>query len=486
MLSLDKPLPRGPFLAAGLALMAAKVAIDFAISGAFSRPFSLVFYISPVDNPFFSPHAESVATGTGGGWAFPRSSPGAYWLTMVGVALPFILAGVGLIVRRLRDAGLPGLLAGLFFLPFVKFLFFAWVAAAPSKSRAPRTLHEDMGPFRSATVDLGPPPERTVGEKGQRRVAILVGALAGTGTAMAAMGVSIGLLKDYGAPLMMATPAVAGFVATSVYGRLCRPTFWGVVLVTLLTFALGMTLLALAAIEGFGCIAMAFPLFLGEAFVGSALAGALATSRPGPPTASVISTMAILPLTFAANRVSPLPPERADPIESEIVVHAPPDVVWKRVVSFPPLAPPTEALFRIGVAAPLSASIDGEGVGAVRRCEFTTGTFVEPIEVWTPGRELSFSVAKEPDPMREWTLYPGPRPLHLNGYLESTRGQFVLEPLRDGSTRLIGRTWYRVHMAPVAYWRLWGDPIIHAIHMRVLRHVAELAEADARVHTASP
>ena len=30
---------------------------------------------------------------------------------------------------------------------------------------------------------------------------------------------------------------------------------------------------------------------------------------------------------------------------------------------------------------------------------------------------------------------------------------------------------------PERYWRLWADPVIHAIHMRVLRHVAALAEA---------
>jgi hypothetical protein len=55
----------------------------------------------------------------------------------------------------------------------------------------------------------------------------------------------------------------------------------------------------------------------------------------------------------------------------------------------------------------------------------------------------------------------------------------VLEPLADGSTRLIGRTWYRMHMAPVPYWRFFGDRIIRTIHMRVLKHVAALAEADA-------
>ena len=56
----------------------------------------------------------------------------------------------------------------------------------------------------------------------------------------------------------------------------------------------------------------------------------------------------------------------------------------------------------------------------------------------------------------------------------------MLEPLPDGGTRLVGRTWYRVHMQPEGYWRLWGDAIIHAIHVRVLEHVARLAEEDAR------
>jgi hypothetical protein len=62
--------------------------------------------------------------------------------------------------------------------------------------------------------------------------------------------------------------------------------------------------------------------------------------------------------------------------------------------------------------------------------------------VWSPGRELSFSVASQPDPMRERNLVP------------SAHGA---DP----------------------YWRLWGDRILHTIHMRVLRHAACLAEADA-------
>ena len=48
-----------------------------------------------------------------------------------------------------------------------------------------------------------------------------------------------------------------------------------------------------------------------------------------------------------------------------VAIAAPPDIVWQHVVTFPDLPPPTEALFRAGVAAPLRARIEGYGVGAV-------------------------------------------------------------------------------------------------------------------------
>src|SRR6185295_6785300 len=203
-------------------------------------------------------------------------------------------------------------------------------------------------------------------------------------------------------------------------------------------------------------------------------------ARALPPASTRVQTapLIVLPLLFGAESVSPLPEAPPDAVVSEIVIDAPPDVVWKNVVAFPPLDPPDEFMFAHGIAAPMSATIEGEGPGAIRRCNFTTGTFVEPIEVWSPGRELTFAVKDQPDPMIEQTLWNGPRPAHLDGTLATTRGQFLLEPLPGNKTRVVGRTWYRTGMTPEAYWRLWGDAIIHRIHMRVLRHVAKLAESD--------
>ncbi len=67
-------------------------------------------------------------------------------------------------------------------------------------------------------------------------------------------------------------------------------------------------------------------------------------------------------------------------------------------------------------------------------------------------------------------------PPHLDNFLVSKKGQFVLERLPDGRTRLEGTTWYTNRMWPEAYWGFLADRIISSIHLRVLKHVQSLAE----------
>jgi hypothetical protein len=112
----------------------------------------------------------------------------------------------------------------------------------------------------------------------------------------------------------------------------------------------------------------------------------------------------------------------------------------------------------------------------VRHCEFTTGTFVEPITVWDEPHRLAFDVAEQPHALRELSPYRHVHPPHLEGYLESTHGEFVLQELPGNRTRVIGRTWYHFEMYPQQYWTLWSDLIIHRIHERVLNHVRQHAE----------
>ena len=160
-------------------------------------------------------------------------------------------------------------------------------------------------------------------------------------------------------------------------------------------------------------------------------------------------------------------------VRSAVIIDATPAQIWPHVVAFRALPEPTALAFRLGIAYPRYARIEGSGVGAVRYCVFSTGPFVEPITAWEPGRRLAFDVVRSPDPMRELTPYARIGPPHLDGYLRSERGEFRLVALPDGRTRLEGSTWYRLSLAPEPYWQVIADHLIHTIHLTVLNHIAD-------------
>ena len=147
-----------------------------------------------------------------------------------------------------------------------------------------------------------------------------------------------------------------------------------------------------------------------------------------------------------------------------------------RPTSFEPLAPPNELFFRLGIAYPQRARIEGHDVGAIRYCEFSTGAFVEPITVWDEPKRLAFDVVAQPEPLRELSPYPFVYSDHLEGSFTSERGEFVLHRTPKGGTILEGSTWYQLSLFPEPYWTLWSDYLIGAIHMRVLRHVKTTVE----------
>jgi hypothetical protein len=184
-----------------------------------------------------------------------------------------------------------------------------------------------------------------------------------------------------------------------------------------------------------------------------------------------------LPLLMGMeNQISPPPTQFVT--RTSIDIDAPPERVWPNVIAFAELPPPHELLFRIGVAYPMRARIQGHGVGAVRRCEFSTGAFLEPIEVWDAPNLLRFSVESNPAPLDEWTPYSAIHPSHLSGFLVSRGGQFRLIVLPGGRTRLEGTTWYQHHLWPETYWQWWSDYIIHKIHLRVLNHIKFITETQ--------
>ena len=66
----------------------------------------------------------------------------------------------------------------------------------------------------------------------------------------------------------------------------------------------------------------------------------------------------------------------------------------------------------------------------------------------------------------------------LLGHLTLHRGQFQLIDNNDGTTTLIGRSWYTLHMRPLWYFDWWTRDVTSHVHLRVMEHIKTLAEGD--------
>ena len=287
---------------------------------------------------------------------------------------------------------------------------------------------------------------------------------------------SVFVLEEYGSALFVGTPFVLGALSAVVVHRDGYRGTKTTYVNAAMTFVIANGALLIFALEGVICIVMAAPLTGILMMLGAALGDAIVRGRArpdGPVTAMVIA----LPVLAIVPTIVPQAVE-IQPVVTSLDIDAAPEVVWPHVIAFSPLEPVEHWLFKAGVAAPIGARIEGQGVGAVRHCEFTTGAFVEPITVWDPPRRLGFDVTSQPPTMRELGLWPVVHAPHVEDTLTSHRGEFVLTRRADGGTRLTGKTWYTLDLVPEAYWRLWSDEVIHLIHARVLRHVAQQATAE--------
>ncbi|MBM3847278.1 MAG: DUF805 domain-containing protein [Verrucomicrobia bacterium] len=437
----------------GLGLMALKFVLDFWIARAwFGESWHLWSY--------FRILAES--------WQTSQATRGSWMpLVLLAASIPFALAGVSLTMRRLRDAGWPLWFGAVFFVPGLNLLLFATLCSLPSQRLKP-----------TEEVEINRPPDivQRLMPESPWGCATLSSALA-AGFGLTVVVTSTLGLGTYGSGLFVALPAAQGFLAALLYGARRHRTLKECVGVALASVAVtGFAMLAFA-FEGLICLIMAAPIALILAVLGAIAAFfILLVARPSKTLVPAFFAAAGLPSAWIAQEAATVPRPEVFQITTSVDIDAAPLVVWEHVVRFSELPPPTELIFRFGIAYPMRAEIVGTGPGAIRTCHFSTGPFVEPIEIWEEPVLLRFSVTSNPAPMEEWTPYPHVHPPHLEGFMKSQAGQFRLVALPGGGTRLEGTTWYEHGLEPARYWRAWSDWIIHAIHLRVLKHIKQESE----------
>jgi uncharacterized membrane protein YhaH (DUF805 family) len=437
---------RGTYAACGFFLFAIKYNIDRAICWVgFGKHWYIYDYFT---------YSSDFLYGSEG-------SDTKYILISLGVtSIPFIWIGTTMTIRRLRNMGVASWAVIYFFIPYVNLLFFLVLCLVPSKHVQP---NRDKPQWLARLI----PHSRW----GSATLAILVTAVLALIFAM----FSTSVLGNYGAALFLGIPFLQGLSSAVIYGYHESRSVSQSLGVAASSVAFLALLIFVLALEGALCLLMAAPLGVGIGVIGG-LVGHMIQRREDKNVTALVVFMSVPLLSDVEHAMDLEPPIKS--VTTKIVVNRPATQVWKQLVTFNELNEPEDIFLKSGIAYPVRAEIKGKGVGSVRYCVFTTGAFVEPIEVWDEPKLLRFSVQKSPPPLIEMSMYDSLNLPHLEGYFQSVKGQFKLIQVSKEKTMLEGTTWYRHDLWPGIYWQLWSDEILHRIHYRVLKHIKQKTEEN--------
>jgi uncharacterized membrane protein YhaH (DUF805 family) len=443
----EAPVSRTAYAVSGALLMALKYAVEALAVWTFT---GRVFLPWDFLDPVLSDRIELL-------------QPAPEWLAwgMFLWSLPFLWICVSMSVRRAADTGLSPWFGLWVLVPLANLAFMLLLCAMPHGGQGPRNVDAEAANTAASSRGSAPSAALAVG------LSILVGGFM--------LWVSVYLFATYGASLFFGTPLLMGATAAYLDNRWHPGSFRRALGLGLLSVLFAELALLLFALEGVICLAMAAPLILPVGAMGGLIGKMIADATQRPPS-ELAAALVVLPLVAGGEALLVAPGENV--VLTVVEVDAPPAIVWENVVGFPELTAKPAWYFAWGIACPVRATIEGQGIGATRFCEFTTGTFVEPITAWEHPSRLAFDVTHQPPALIELSPYRHVHPPHFSGYLTSKRGEFRLSELPGGRTRLEGRTWYTFAMYPERYWTLWSDTLIHRIHGRVLEHIKQVSEAS--------
>jgi uncharacterized protein YndB with AHSA1/START domain len=254
----------------------------------------------------------------------------------------------------------------------------------------------------------------------------------------------------------LVVPLVMGFVSTLVWRKLPL-RLGGLIGLSLANTVIGVALAAVFLREGVICLIMAAPLVWSFVLLGTLIGWQLV--QPRTPRVLRVSAVPLLVGTLTLDALSSHGYERL--VETRRVISAPPEAVWKHVVAFERIEQPSNFwLCKLGLPAPERVTASGTR----RDCIFTGNLiFSEEIVERVDNRRLTFDILQEPD-------HP-----ELLGHARVRRGQMELQRNPDGTTTLIGRSWYALYVHPAWYFDRWAQAIGHGVHERVFDHIATLS-----------
>ena len=378
------------------------------------------------------------------------ASPELLLLAILDIAVTWSL--LALAIRRARTTDRSEVAACLIGVPLVQLFTVFWLGEEGTRGTT------DI-PTATQRISLG---------------TALKGLVAGLMLSVALEVVSTLVFGTYGFFLFFATPFLVGCITAYIGNRRRDIGSGSTARLVLGACFLGCVGLLAIAVEGVICLVLAMPLIAFFAWIGGIVGRAIAVHGPGSAPRYTAMSLSVLPLFLAIDVIAP--PNVTFQSSEDIEVSAGDRDVWDAIVHMGPIPNPPSAPFRWGLAYPMSGSIHGSGVGAIREGVFSTGVAYERVTEWQPPARLSFDVLSDPPTMRELSPYQQVHAPHVNGYFATLNARFTITPLANGHTRLTLDTRHELHLNPYIYWLPIVKWAIHTNKTRVLRHFAAQAE----------
>jgi hypothetical protein len=275
-------------------------------------------------------------------------------------------------------------------------------------------------------------------------------------------------------------PFALGVVTVYVAEMRGPQRLWIWLVLPWLPVAAALVVTMLALLEGLICVAMFAPLALVLATFGGiagGIAGRMIRSRQAKNF--TVACVMVLPLVTASWEKQVFYELDLRQVENVIDIQAPPEMVWRNIERVRAISAgelPDSWTRRIGFPDPVEATLSHEGVGGVRNASFTGGVlFIETIDQWEPERRLAFTITARTDQIPATTLDEHVR---VGGaYFDVLRGEYRLEPLSHGVTRLHLSSRHRVSTDFNWYAHLWTDAIMSDLQSRILQVIKRRCEA---------
>ena len=261
-------------------------------------------------------------------------------------------------------------------------------------------------------------------------------------------------------PSFFLIPFLVGMIAAWFWRRLNRTLGWSF-LDALWVTLVGLAAAAIVLREGVVCLVIVSPALYVFILCGVLLGRILFHPNYSKLQLTIFPLLALLTLGESVYHS-----EEPGVVTDRILIHAPPAKVWPHVLAFPEIPDaPDYWIFRLGLPYPTTTTNGGNFVGADRQCIFSNGVVIkERVAEFVRNEKLTFDVAEQPtDP-------------EAYGHITLHRGQFILQDNHDGTTTLIGSSWYTLHVRPHWYFDLWTRDMTRAVHLRVMHHIRRLAE----------